>query len=144
MSSNQKKYLFYFFLFSLGFLIAVSEWGCTKHPVKEEKRKIIGFNIREGIHYCAPCHGENADGSGRYFPSYIDPQPTNFVNSDYLKKTDKDVIFQAIKYGSAVIGKSNFSPSYGETLRDEEIDYIIEYLKLLKKNQEEENKKEQN
>lgn len=116
--------------------------GCSKRPFDEGKREILSFNIREGErlfkHYCAPCHGETADGSGRYFPSHINPQATDFINSGYLNETNKDVMFRAIKYGSAVLGKSNFSPPYGGTLRDEEIEYIMEYLHFVKESREEE------
>ncbi len=46
-------------------------------------------------------------------------------------------MFRAIKFGSTAIDKSNYSPPYGKTLRDEEIKYIIEYIKFLKKSEEE-------
>lgn len=128
------------FTFSLLLFLTSVMVHCTKQPNRiKSSEKTINFNIREGkrlfLHYCAPCHGEDAEGSGRYFPSHIDPQPPDFINSDYFQETNENVIFRAIKFGSKALGKSIYSPAYGETLRDEEIKYIIDYLKFLKKKQ---------
>lgn len=116
---------------------------CGKKPDREESSMAtISYNIREGkrlfLHYCAPCHGRDAVGSGRYSPTINRPLPTNFIYSDYLMETNEKVVFRAIKFGSKALGKSIHSPPYGNTLRDEEIRYIIEYLKFLKKSKEEE------
>lgn len=122
---------------------------CTKQPESTHSAKsTIDFTIREGkrlyLHFCAPCHGEDGEGAGRYFPSYIETQPPDFINSAYFQETHENVIFRAIKFGSKALGKSTFSPSYGETLRDEEIRYIIKYLKLLKRSKEAEAPEETN
>jgi mono/diheme cytochrome c family protein len=129
------------FTLSLVFFLTIGIIHCTKQPKRaESNKKTLSFNIREGkrlfLHYCAPCHGEDAEGSGRYFPSYIEPQPPDFINSEYLKETNENVIFRAINFGSKALGKSNYSPPYGKTLREEEIRYIIEYLKFLKMSKE--------
>lgn len=135
-----KKYFSLLFTFFPVLFLTIVMIYCTKEPIVTKSNKITkSFNIREGkrlfLHYCAPCHGENAEGSGRYFPSHIDPQPPDFINSDYFQETNENVIFRAIKFGSKALGKSIYSPSYDETLRDEEIRYIIKYLKFLKKKQ---------
>jgi mono/diheme cytochrome c family protein len=137
-----RKYFSLLGTFSLVFFITIGIIQCTKqHEGAESNNKTLSFNIREGnrlfLHYCAPCHGEDAEGSGRYFPSYIEPQPPDFINSEYLNETGEDVVFRAVKFGSNALGKSNYSPPYGETLRDEEIKYIIDFLKFLKKSKEE-------
>jgi mono/diheme cytochrome c family protein len=136
-----KKHFCLVAIFSLGFFLMFIMVCCVKQPDREKSEKItINFNIREGkrlfLHYCSPCHGETAEGSGRYFPSYIDPQPPDFINSDYFQETNENVIFRAIKFGSKALDKSNYSPPYGETLINEEIMYIIKYLKFLKESKE--------
>lgn len=138
MRNFLRKYFSLLFTFSLVFFLTIGIIHCTKQPDRaESNRETISFNIREGkrlfLHYCAPCHGEDAEGSGRYFPSYIEPQPPDFINSEYFQETNENVTFRAIKFGSKALGKSNSSPPYGKTLRDEEIKYIINYLKFLKK-----------
>jgi mono/diheme cytochrome c family protein len=135
-----KKHLHFWIICSLGLFLMIITVRCAKQPEREiSNTDTINFNIREGkrlfFHYCSPCHGQAAEGSGRYFPSYIDPQPPDFINSDYLQKTEEKIIFKAIKFGSKAIGKSNYSPAYGETLIDEEIRYVIRYLKFLKKSE---------
>lgn len=136
-----KKHFYLEVIFSLGLFLMLITVCCVKQPDREKLEKItINFNIREGkrlfIHYCSPCHGEAAEGSGRYFPSNIDPQPPDFINSDYFQETNENVIFRAIKFGSKALGKSNYSPPYRKTLIDEEIRYIIKYLKFLKESKE--------
>jgi mono/diheme cytochrome c family protein len=136
-------------LFPLVFLIAsalfltVGITGRSKPPQQgESSENKTSYAIREGkrlfVHYCSPCHGEDAQGAGRYFPSQIESRPTDFVNSRYLQDTEETVIFKAIKFGSVSLGKSNYSPAYKNSLRDEEMDNIIEYLRSLKKKAEEE------
>jgi mono/diheme cytochrome c family protein len=132
----------------MGFFLTVVMICCVKQVEKTDSGEMkMNFNIREGkrlfIRYCAPCHGEDAEGSGRYFPSYIDPRPPDFINSDYFQETHENVMFRAIKFGSKSLGKSKYSPPYGETLRDEEIRYIIEYIKFLKKSKEEEGEEDE-
>ena len=38
------------------------------------------------------------------------PRPIDFINSGYMQETEQDVIFQAIKFGSASLDKSSFTP----------------------------------
>jgi mono/diheme cytochrome c family protein len=136
-----KKHFYLVAIFSFGLFLMFIMVCSVKQPDREKSEtNTINFNIREGkrlfLHYCSPCHGEAAEGSGRYFPSYIDPQPPDFINSDYFQETNENVVFRAIKFGSKALGKSNYSPPYGETLIDEEIMYIIKYLKFLKEGKE--------
>jgi mono/diheme cytochrome c family protein len=137
-----KHFSIVFFIASALFL-TIGITGCSKPPQQgDSTENKISYAFREGkrlfVHYCSPCHGEDAQGAGRYFPTQIESRPTDFVNSRYLLDTEKTIIFKAIKFGSISLGKSNFSPAYNKTLRDEEISNIIEYLRLLKKKAEEE------
>jgi mono/diheme cytochrome c family protein len=131
------------FLIASALFLTVGITGCSKPPQQgESSENKTSYAIREGkrlfVHYCSPCHGEDAQGAGRYFPSQIESRPTDFVNSRYLQDTEETVIFKAIKFGSVSLGKSNYSPAYKNSLRDEEMDNIIEYLRSLKKKAEEE------
>ncbi len=140
LQRKSPPFLFVIFLAAFFTTFGIS---CRNQPAGEtESSEIkVGFEIREGkrlfLHYCAPCHGENAQGSGRYFPSRINPQPPDLVGTDYLQKTDEDVVLKAIKFGSSALGKTNFSPPYGQTLRDEEINFIISFLSFLNINSQE-------
>jgi mono/diheme cytochrome c family protein len=135
MKRFTKKSHFDFFVLFIGFLLLIGLTGCKKRSEPPTSKFTRQFHISEGkrlfLHYCSPCHGENADGSGRYFPSYIRPQPPDMIKSTYLLETDDAVIFKAIKFGSQSLGKSSYSPPYGRDLRDEEIESIISFLHSL-------------
>ncbi len=130
----------YTFWIKLSFVIVfvLMSICCTQQTNMTDSKISVNFNIRDGkrlfLHFCSPCHGENADGSGRYFPTQIDPQPPDLTNPDYVLKTREEEVFGVIKRGSQEIGKSNYSPPYGKVLQDEEIRNIIDYLYSLKKN----------
>lgn len=130
-----KKYSFWI-RFSFGIVFVMMSICCTQQTDATDSKISVNFNIRDGKrlfqHFCSPCHGENADGSGRYFPTEINPQPPDMTSPDYVIKTREEVVFRAIKFGTQEIGKSNYSPPYGKTLSDEEIKNIIEYLYFLK------------
>ena len=130
-----KKYSFWI-RSSFVILFALMFTCCTQKTSTTESGVSVKFNINDGkrlfLHYCSPCHGENASGAGRYFPTQIDPQPPDMTSPDYIIKTREEVVFRAIKFGTQEIGKSNYSPPYGKTLSDEEIKNIVEYLYFLK------------
>lgn len=131
----EKKHSFWI-RFSFGILSALIFTSCTQKTYTSESKVFVNFNIHDGkrlfLHYCSPCHGENAAGSGRYFPTQINPQPPDLTSPDYVIKTREEILFRAIKFGTQEIGKSNYSPPYGKTLSDEEIKNIVEYLYFLK------------
>lgn len=139
-----KKYSFWI-RFSFVILFALMFTRCTQKTYTTESEVSVNFNINDGkrlfLHYCSPCHGENASGAGRYFPTQIDPQPPDLTNPDYFEETNENVMFRAIKFGSKVLEKSVYSPAYGKTLTDEEIINIIEYLKFSRVRKENDVKK---
>lgn len=133
MSPVFEKCFISVFLTSLLLLSSLAIFGCRKFPQKTEvSLDQNDYTVREGnrlfLHFCSPCHGEDAAGAGRYFPSQINPQPPDLVNSSYLRETPRSRVFQAIKFGTQAVGQSPYSPPYSRTLRDEEIDDIINSL----------------
>lgn len=132
----ETKYSFWMGL-SFGIFFILMSICCTQQENIVDLKNSVNFSIRDGkrlfLHYCSSCHGENADGSGRYFPTQIDPQPPDLTNPEYFEKTNENVMFRAIKFGSKALGKSTYSPAYGKTLTDEEIINIIEFLKFSSK-----------
>lgn len=133
MSHILKKRFISILLTSLLLLFSLTISGCRKLVEKTEMSLDQNdYTVREGkrvfLHFCSPCHGEDAAGAGRYFPSRINPQPPDLVNPAYFRETPRSRVFQAIKFGSQAVGRSSYSPPYGKTLRDEEIDDIINYL----------------
>jgi mono/diheme cytochrome c family protein len=93
------------------------------------------FPVREGrrlySHYCSPCHGENADGSGNYLAYGLTPMPPDFTSPEFLRERDRDLLATAISGGSAALGKSNLCPPWGNTLRAAEIGSLVDYIEKV-------------
>ena len=72
---------------------------------------------------CATCHGVNGDGNGprAYF---IFPKPRNFITVTGRERFDREVLFNAIKFG--VRGKE--MPAWGKVLNDQQIANVAEYV----------------
>lgn len=77
-------------------------------------------------HYCALCHGVNADGNGRTAKMY-NPRPANLITTD--KNDDyKELI---IRQGGGAIGRSQFMPPWGGELTDEQIRDVLAFLRSV-------------
>lgn len=77
--------------------------------------------------YCAPCHGDDATGGGRFWVSELTPAPADLttlgVNQAYLLET--------IRNGSQSHGKSNLCPPWGLTLSDADVQRVALYVLAL-------------
>lgn len=91
------------------------------------------FVLREGerlfAHYCAPCHGENGEGSGKYLGYMVKPQPPDMTAPDFLQYRSDSLLAVAITGGSAALGRSNLCPPWGNTLHSMEIEFLIKFIK---------------
>ncbi len=100
-------------------------------PVRVEQ----SLSIREGgrlfAHYCSPCHGETGDGFGRYYAYDLKPRPADFTAPDFLKNRSDERLHLSISEGTVALGKSNMCPPWGNTFLDDEIGYLITYIKKL-------------
>lgn len=82
-------------------------------------------------HYCAPCHGETAQGDGLYFGFGLEPFPRDLTDAEYMNTRTDEQLIAAISGGTASIGKSNLCPPWGKTLGRERIEGIVRYLRSL-------------
>ena len=85
-------------------------------------------------HYCAVCHGENGDGNG--FNSFnlqdsFGIRPFNFADSTAAPLLKLAEIKRAIEGGGRAVGKSQYMPPWGKTLRDDEIIVLIDYIRTF-------------
>lgn len=115
-------------------VICLSRGAVVRGQASEEFRRDGNFLLRAETtfqHYCAPCHGETAQGDGRYFGFGLQPPPRDLTDATYLStKTDEDLV-AAIAGGSASIGKSNLCPPWENTLGRERIRGLVGYLRSL-------------
>ncbi len=101
--------------------------AAPEYPVKDSVEASI---IRGGVvfqHYCILCHGAKGDGTGRAAKLY-DPKPANLVMSN---KNDqyKELI---IRMGGKAMGRSEFMPSWGNELTNEQIADVISHLRSIR------------
>jgi cytochrome c oxidase cbb3-type subunit 3 len=124
-------------LLVLGVLVALLT-GCARPaPVKAAKAAPQpSYELRLGRatfqHYCQTCHGETGAGDG--FNAFnLDPHPRDLSDPKFQKaKTDADLA-DAIRRGGAGVGLSSLMPPWGKTLRREQVDQVVLYLRSLEK-----------
>ena len=82
-------------------------------------------------YYCSTCHGNEGRGDG--FNSYnLDPKPRDLSDPAFqAKRSDKDLA-AVIRSGGGFAGLSNTMPPWGHTLSERQIGYIVEFLRTLK------------
>ncbi|MBI2370602.1 MAG: cytochrome c [Deltaproteobacteria bacterium] len=81
---------------------------------------------------CAPCHGESGKGDGPAAANLPD-KPQDFTDASALgKATDQD-LFNVIKNGGAVVGKSKFMVPFGSKLSDADIRNLVSYIRTFSK-----------
>ena len=84
---------------------------------------------RTFVNYCAPCHGMDGAGKGRYFASSLEPKPPDFGDLDFQAEHDDDRLRRAIRDGSRAVGGSNLCPPWGRTLPPERIEDLIHAIR---------------
>lgn len=96
---------------------------------------ILTYTQRQGQYlfnnYCAVCHGSSGQGDG--FNAYnLDPRPKDLTDSTYMAIYTPERLAEVITEGGRGINKSVAMPAWGETLRPYQIEYLVDYLALLK------------
>jgi mono/diheme cytochrome c family protein len=110
-----------FVIFHLAFVIGFI--GCGESQVEDPGRTTF-------LHYCSPCHGEGGTGDG-YNAERIDPKPKNLTDGEYMSTRTDEQLYDAISKGGAAVAKSVFMPPWGNTLKEEEIHSLIQYVRTL-------------
>lgn len=82
--------------------------------------------------YCAHCHGNHGDGDG-YNAEFLDKDPAELSNPEFLAKRSNAKLFRVINEGGAKVKKSHLMPVFGYTLSEEEIWSLIAFIRYLGK-----------
>ena len=82
------------------------------------------------LHYCAHCHGITGSGDG-FNSEYMDKEPAELSDHDFIAKKTNRQIFRVIKLGGAGVKKSPFMPVFGHTLSEEQIWQLVAYIRYL-------------
>jgi cytochrome c oxidase cbb3-type subunit III len=89
----------------------------------EQGKKLYG-------QFCASCHGQSGKGDGAAAAA-LNPKPRDHTNKDYMSKMSDADMLSVIKNGGASIGKSPLMPPWGASLKDDQIQDIIAYIRTL-------------
>ena len=89
----------------------------------EQGKKLYG-------QFCASCHGQSGKGDGAAAAA-LNPKPRDHTDKEYMSKMSDDDMLKVIKNGGASIGKSPLMPPWGASLKDDQIQDIIAYIRTL-------------
>ena len=92
------------------------------------------FSERQGRQlynkYCVVCHGSTGGGDG--FNSFnLNPKPKSLADSAYNKALSNESIKKIIAYGGGGMNRSVLMPSYQNTLNNNEIQYLVQYIRTF-------------
>lgn len=101
-------------------------------PIQREYDSQTILNKGENLflHYCAHCHGTQGGGDG-YNAEFLDKEPADLSDHEFISKKKDDQIFRVIKKGGIGVRKSSFMPVFGNTLSEEEIWFLVAYIRKL-------------
>ncbi|MEE8243187.1 MAG: cytochrome c [candidate division NC10 bacterium] len=93
-------------------------------------------NLQQGkelyVEYCLQCHGGRGEGWG--WSNKIPPPPVpirDLSDPKLMKELSDQYLFDIIKGGGEVVGKTRLMPPAGRVISDEEIWDVVAYLRSL-------------
>lgn len=79
---------------------------------------------------CANCHGNTGQGDGPASRG-LRPRPANMAEAEWQASVDDDYLRQIITRGGASVGKSPMMTGFGHTLRGDDLDNVIAFIRSL-------------
>jgi cytochrome c oxidase cbb3-type subunit 3 len=89
----------------------------------EQGKKLYG-------QFCSACHGQSGKGDGAAAAA-LNPKPRDHTDKEYMSKLSDEDMLKVIKNGGASVGKSPLMPPWGASLKDDQIQDIIAYVRTL-------------
>ena len=80
--------------------------------------------------YCVQCHGREGTGKGVNTRD-MSVVPRDHTDAKSMSGRSDETLFKAIKEGGPSIDKSILMPPWGSTLSDEEINDLVQHLRML-------------
>ena len=92
---------------------------------------VVSAKTRETYQwYCAQCHGIKGKGDG-INAKFLTVPPRNHTKAEYLETRTDEQFFEAIKFGGLSVGRAPCMPAWGETLDDDIIQSLVQYIREL-------------
>jgi cytochrome c oxidase cbb3-type subunit III len=80
--------------------------------------------------YCSQCHGTKGKGDG-VNARFLTVPPRNHTKAQYLETRTDEQLFEAIKFGGLSVGRAPCMPAWGETINDNSIHSLVQYIREL-------------
>ncbi len=94
--------------------------------------EVTALTARENYRfYCAPCHGLEGRGDGPNATPTQPVRPRNHRSPVEMEKLSDEDIINVIRFGGRATGVSTLMPPYRNTLTEEEIMELKNYLREL-------------
>ncbi len=81
--------------------------------------------------YCSQCHGSTGKGDGPNVTKDFPVSPRNFTDAAEMNKLSNADVKNVILDGGPSVSKSPMMPPWGKTLTEEEVDGLVQYLRVL-------------
>ena len=82
--------------------------------------------------YCSICHG--AEGKGDGFNAFnLDPKPRDFTDKKYMNALNDPRLVETVTEGGRGVNRSPYMPTWGGRLTRQEIEYLVDYIRLFSK-----------
>lgn len=78
--------------------------------------------------YCVFCHGETGEGDGLNAFS-IPVKPFSLSNPELMDQKTDEELEKVILHGGVSQGLSNYMPSFGNTLSDLQVKYLVDFIR---------------
>ncbi len=82
--------------------------------------------------YCRACHGATGNGDGP-MAAGLNPKPKDFSDKAYNGSLKEDHLVKIIKDGGQAAGKSPIMPKFGGTLKENQIQDVVAFIRSLAK-----------
>ena len=81
--------------------------------------------------YCAQCHGLTGKGDGPNVTKDFPVSPRNFNDAGEMNKLTNADLKNVILDGGPSVSKSPMMPPWGKTLTEDQVDGLVQYLRVL-------------
>jgi mono/diheme cytochrome c family protein len=104
------------------------DWNDPQHVISLDYREAQGKRLF--YTYCVWCHAD-ATPAGPSNRSNVTPTSPLMNDGNVLNGVSDEYLQNAITLGGSALGKSAMMPPYGRTLRQEEIQALIAYVRAI-------------
>jgi mono/diheme cytochrome c family protein len=105
-----------------------ADWNDPKHIIPMNYQQAQGKRLF--YTYCVWCHADSTP-AGPSNRSNLTPTPLLMNDGSVLNAASNEYLTNLIGLGGSALGKSSMMPPYGQTLKKDEIQALIAYMRAI-------------